>query len=341
MSSFYALSHEDQARHLTQLATTALARWDGRFDDLRLIKYRENAVFSVRRDDGTQFALRIHRAAYHSDAQLRSELQWMRELARAEIEVPRIIPASDGSLFVHASSPSIPEVRQVDMLDWLRGVPLGSLEERLENDAHANGSLHYRLGAFAARMHERGSKIRLPDDFERHRWDEDGLLGRDPVWGRYWELPALSSEQRALLFAARDEALIDLAAFGKAQDRFGMIHADLIPDNLLDDDGRLQAIDFDDCGFGWYMFELATVLYALLDKPHYQLLRDQLIEGYRTVRSLPDADLDRLPLFLFLRGTTYLGWLQTRSETQAARVRGPWHIERCCRAASDYLKRDM
>src|SRR5690606_27638728 len=179
---------------------------------------------------------------------------------------------------------------------------------------------------------------RLPDDFERHRWDEAGLLGPDPIWGRFWELPALSGEQRALLFAARDQARADLAAFGKAEARFGMIHADLIPDNLLDDGGRLQAIDFVDCGFGWYMFELSTVLYALLDNPPYELLRDQLIEGYRAVRLLPEADIDRLPLFLFLRGTTYLGWLQTRSETETARVRGPWHIERCCRAASDYLK---
>src|SRR5690242_12528413 len=116
-------SAPDQAQALTDLARTALARWDGRFNDLQLLKYRENAVFSVRRDDGMRAALRIHRAAYHSDAQLRSELYWMSELARSGIEVPSIIPAADGSSFVHASAPGM--VRQVDMLGWLDGAALG------------------------------------------------------------------------------------------------------------------------------------------------------------------------------------------------------------------------
>lgn len=323
-----APSHEDQARLLSDLATAALARWNGRFHDLSLLKYRENAVFSVRRDDGARAVLRIHRLGYHSDAQLHSELYWMRELGRSGIEVPPIIPASDGSLFVHANAPGSGETRQVDMLGWLDGSAVGE----------ADAALHYRLGQFAARLHKLGSEIVLPDDFTRHRWDEAGLLGREPVWGRFWELPELTTDQRALLLAATHKATADLATYGKSAERFGMIHADLIRDNVLDHRGQLQAIDFDDCGFGWYMFELATVLHALPEEADYERTRDQLFAGYRTVRALPDADIERLPLFLFLRATTYLGWLQTRAETQTARERASWHIERCCRAANDYLE---
>lgn len=316
-------------RCLTDLATVALTRWDGRSHDISLLKYRENAVFSVRRDDGTRVALRIHRLAYHSDMELRSELYWMRELSRSGIEVPPIIPASDGSLFVHASAPGIPETRQVDMLGWLEGVVPGKA---------ADAEFYFRVGQFAAQLHLRGSQIRLPADFSRHRWDEAGLLGRDPVWGRFWELPELKTDQRALLLAATHRAMTDLAAFGKSDARFGMIHADLIRDNVLEHGGRLQAIDFDDCGFGWYLFELATVLYAAPDEADHARVRDRLIAGYRSIRALPDADIDRLPLFLFLRATTYLGWLQTRAETQTAREMAAWHIERCCRLAGDYLR---
>ena len=54
MTDFYTLSDEAQADRLADLARAALLRWGGRFDGIRLIKYRENAVFSVHRDDGAR-----------------------------------------------------------------------------------------------------------------------------------------------------------------------------------------------------------------------------------------------------------------------------------------------
>lgn len=337
MTSFYELSNEDQARYLTDLARAALTRWDGEFGAPKLLKYRENAVFCVPGENGTRFALRIHRSAYHTDAQLRSELYWMTELARCGVDVPPIIPTSGGDLFARASAPGVPEIRQVDMLGWLSGAPLGSHEVGGNSDPRWKGALYHRVGELTARLHNQGTKIRLPDDFVRHRWDEAGLLGSQPLWGRFWELPALSADQRDLLLEARRRAGGELDAYGKSDRCFGMIHADLIPDNMLDDRGRLQLIDFDDCGFGWYMFELATTLGAVLDENDYPLLRDRLFAGYRTVRPLSDADIERLPLFLFLRASTYLGWLQTRAETQTARRMASRHIEQCCRLAAEYL----
>lgn len=288
-----------------------------------------HVVEAVRR-----FALRIHRAGYHSDAALRSELYWMAELGRLGINVPPVLAASDGRHLIHAGAHGVPEERQVDMLGWLTGSAITSAEA----GEALGGTFHFKLGELAGELHDKGSRISLPADFDRHSWDEEGLLGPDPIWGRFWELPALSSTQRALILQTRDRALADLSAFGKSAARFGLIHADLIRDNVINDGGRLQAIDFDDSGFGWYMFELATILCANLDKPDYPSIRGQVLAGYRSVRALPDDDLDRLPLFMFLRASTYLGWLQTRSETQTARETGPMHIARCCRLADEYLQ---
>ena len=334
MSSFYDLSDEEQAGHLTDLARVALTNWDGPFLEPELFKYRENAVFSDRQEDGSRFALRIHRAGYHSDAALRSELYWMAELGRLGINVPPVLAASDGRYLVHAGAAGVPEARQVDMLGWLTGSAITSSE----TGEALGGKYHFELGKLAGELHNKGSQIQLPPDFDRHRWDEEGLLGSSPVWGRFWELPALTPAQRGLILEAKDRALADLAAYGKSEARFGIIHADLIRDNVINDGGRLQAIDFDDSGFGWYLFELATILCANLDKPDYPSIREQVIAGYGSVRVLSDAEIDRLPLFLFLRASTYLGWVQTRSETQTAREMGPMHISRCCRLAMEYLQ---
>ena len=334
MSGFYTLSSQDQAERLIELARAALTQWNGRFSDLELFKNRENAVFSVRREDGSRVALRVHRAGYHDDEALRSELFWMAELGRSGIAVPPVIRAADGSLFIHAEAPGVPEVRQVDMLGWLSGGPIGA-DGRLEKSEQFR-----RIGALAAQLHAHGEALPLPKGFTRHRWDEEGLIGADPLWGRFWELPALTDDDRALLLEAREQAREDLATFGKEDARFGMIHADLIRDNVLEHEGRLQAIDFDDCGFGWYLFELATILNATSGEPDYSRLREALLAGYRSVRPLPDADLDHLPLFQFLRATTYLGWLQTRSETETARDKAPLLIGQCRRWALAYLGRE-
>lgn len=337
MTDFYALSDADQAVLLTDLATAALAHWDGAFSAPQLVKYRENAVFSAHRSDGARVALRVHRHAYHSDDALRSELHWMADLGRAGIDVPPIIAASDGSLFLHVGAPGVPEKRQVDMLGWLAGSPIGSAEDGLAITEAESQSLYRNAGRLAAELHNYSSTTPLPDGFTRHSWCEEGLLGEQPLWGCFWQLDTLSGDELALLLQARTQAQADLAALGKTADMFGMIHADFVPENLLSHGDRLQLIDFDDSGFGWHMFELATALYFIVDEPHYPTLRDALFEGYRMNRTLSDADEALLPLFLFLRGTTYLGWVQTRPETQTAKELGPLLVERTCRLASAYL----
>src|SRR5579864_52029 len=111
----------------------------------------------------------------------------------------------------------------------------------------------------------------------------------------------------------------DLDEFGTAADRYSLIHADLVPENILVDGTHLQVIDFDDAGFGWHMFELATSLYFIRRESVYPEARDALIEGYRHVRPLPQTQLACLPMFLAARGSTYLGWVHTRRNEPAAR----------------------
>ena len=337
MADFYTLSPEDQIKRLHDLAVAALDRWQGDFSNVTLVKYRENAVFSARRGDGRRVALRLHRHGYHSDAALRSELYWMSALAAAGIDVPPIIAAANGDHFVTVSAPGVPEPRRVDMLAWIAGEPVGSSEDGLALEASAAEDLFFKAGALAARLHNHSNELTLPTTFTRHAWDAAGLIGDNPFWGRFWELGLLSTDQRALLMTARERAAADLAAFGKNAHNYGLIHADFVPENLLNDGGRLNLIDFDDSGFGWHMFELATALYFNLDDPGYPGLVKALFAGYRSERALPEAHAALLPLFLFLRGTTYLGWVQTRAETETAQDLGPMLIERTCGLARDYL----
>lgn len=336
MSAFYGLPPGERAARLRMLATVALERWALGDVVLELVKYRENAVFRATAPDGTRHAVRVHRAAYHTDQELRSEHAWMRALDGAGVRTPVIVPARDGRDFQVVKTAGVPEPRQVDVLAWVDGRPLGTIEDGIAADEAALAGVHRTLGELAARVHDASAAWRPPADFTRHAWDVDGLVGPEPFWGRFWELARLTAGERAVLQTARRMARTRLEGFGTAPDRYGLIHADFLPENLLVDEAGIHLIDFDDSGFGWHVFELATALFFQIGEPGWEAARDAVVAGYRTVRPLPDEHVDMLPTFLLARGFTYLGWVHTRRETETAQALADFVAERVCAMAECY-----
>jgi Ser/Thr protein kinase RdoA (MazF antagonist) len=340
MSNFYELDAAGQTVAMTHLAQRALDEWGLSGSELALIKYRENAVFQVQTAAGERYALRIHRHAYHSDAELRSELQWIAALDAAGIDVPGVLPTSKGDLFALVEVPEVPEMRQVDVFAWVDGEQLGSVEGGV--GAPASVAATYRtIGQLAARLHNQSTDWIPPAGFVRHAWDVDGLVGDQPFWGRFWELGSLTGEERELLLDARASVACDLSAYASNPDNAGqysMIHADFVAENLMVDGGTVRLIDFDDAGYGWHLFELATALYFEMEEAYYPEAYRALVTGYRQHRPLDDEQLAQLPLFFLARSFTYLGWVHTRSETQTARKLAPMLTEKACKLARLYLQ---
>lgn len=327
----------DRVAVLQRLALSTLRCWGMEARDIHLLKMRENAVFKVVDACGNAFAMRVHRQGYHTDDALRSELQWIVALRGAGIDVPVPVPARDGRLFVTAQVDGLHAPHQVDLFEWMHGRSLGTSEGGLRNDITDVEPIYRAVGGLAARLHDHASGWVLPGGFRRHSWDGDGLVGKQPFWGRFWELEALTSSERELLVCARDHVRRELRALADGVDlhrNFGLIHADLVPENLLQSEqGQLRLIDFDDAGFGWHLFELATALYFIQEDPRYESAKASLIAGYRTHRDLPDAMLDKLPVFMAARGFTYLGWAHTRPMTTEGLAILPYVIRLACHQA--------
>ncbi len=331
-----ALNPQQPLDHLHALAAEALRAWQLSGAELSLIKYRENAVFRVQMPSGTRYALRIHRSGYHSEQALHSELQWVDSLITAGIEAPRPIPTPTGELLVKTTWNG--DARYVDLFAWIEGEQLGNVETGCVPSAESVNATYTTIGRIAARLHNHTSSWTPPADFERHAWDADGLVGDSPFWGRFWELPTLTGEQFNLIVRARDALRRDLLAYGQSATRYSMIHADFVPENLLVDGDHVRLIDFDDAGFGWHMFEIATVLYFIQEEPFYSDAKAALLTGYQEFRPLTQQDLDTLPLFLAARGFTYLGWVQSRWETETAREMTPQLVVMACESATRYLQ---
>ena len=84
------------------------------------------------------------------------------------------------------------------------------------------------------------------------------------------------------------------------------------------DGDKLWLIDFDDAGFGFRLFDIATTLLKNLCEPDYDALQAALLEGYRSERAL---DTEHLDLFMALRAVTYVGWISSRMGEDGSEAR--------------------
>jgi len=312
------------------IAVTALAEWGGAKHPPRLIANRENAVFEVVLNDARHVALRLHRRGYQADAAIRSELIWMYLLAKAGFRCCRPVPTISGALLARAGGRAVSAVR------WLYGAPIGAAGVALDGSRTQQVALFCAIGRMIGELHNTTDALEMPGDFLRPYWDEDGLLGDAPLWGRFWENPALDMRARDLLLEARQVAQAELAGFRRAGADFGLIHADILRENVLMDEAGLALIDFDDCGFGFRMLDLGAAMSQNLDEPHAPALSEALIAGYRDVRTLPEHAARLMPLFVALRAFASCGWIIARAPHNDPRQR--LYAKRALRCARELLQ---
>lgn len=304
-----------EARRETIAAACAAFAFDA--VDARLHASGENETWRIVVGTGEVYALCLHRPGYRTSAQLASLPHWMLALSGAGIRVPRPIRSQSGAFPVPV--PVAEGHRFASATSWLPGTVLA---DELSRDV-ALGALSVQgsrlnrfrqIGALLAALHEHARGWTPPADFVAPLLDRDGLVGEAPRWGRFWDHPALTMEDRKLLVRARDLARERLA---QSHPRLTLIHADLHPGNLLVHEDQLCVIDFDDAAWGYEPYDIATALVHQQARPDFLALRAALIEGYRTVRMLADADLGDLSLFCLLRDLAIVGWLMQRPDMQA------------------------
>ena len=310
---------------MSDIVEKALRQWGMTGARCKLVASRENAVYEVS-DARGRFALRLHRQGYRSDAELRSELAWMAAVAEGGLSVPSPTRTVGGEYLAHIDG------IQVDFLTWLKGRTLGdALASCVRVDRR---SLFFALGREMARLHQVSDAWSPPQFFDRVHWDRDGLLGQAPLWDRFWENPELTAADRDLSERFRHAASDKLEEIGPTLE-YGLVHADLVAGNVLVDGNALRLIDFDDGGFGYRLFDVATALLKLMSMADYPQLQNGLIEGYHSIRPLDVAALD---LFLALRSATYVGWNITRMGEADGTARNNGFINLFRSLADKYLK---
>ncbi|SOC13841.1 phosphotransferase enzyme family protein [Rhodobacter maris] len=292
------------------LATAAQRAWLCQGAPLQLVWRSENIVFATLHGSGAKLALRLHRPGYQSPAAIACELAFCARLADAGVSVVEPLPAASGAWIAQVGGLT------VSCLRWISGRPMGEAGAPLAGSAVLGRA--EELGTLLAHLHNAADAGACPAPFARAPWDAEALLGPAPRLGPFWENPTLAPEESLLLQQAREKAALLVP---QATD-YGPIHADVLRSNVMVENDRLRLLDFDDCGPGFRLYELGSVLIQSWGDPDLPEQARRLVRGYRAARALPDDQLALLPLFLALRGFASAGWVVSRAPQDRTRQRG-------------------
>jgi len=304
-------------------------------DTITLINHSENMTYRIGRANGEKLILRMHRHGYQSYETIMSEIAWMKALQEdAGILTPQALPGIDGKLIQRVSAPQI-GTRNCVLINWIDGeMPqeTGELSVLLEPFT--------QLGGLTARLHQHAIEWQRPEFFQRQCWDFDGTIGDQPIWGRYLEGQGLTDEDKKLLKKCADLIQERLERFGKSPDRFGLVHADLRLANLLIHQGNIRVIDFDDCGLGWFLYDIGAALSFMEEREDVPELVEAWVKGYLQVRPLYEEEISEIPTFIMLRRLTLLGWAASRGQTGGlASELGMPFSKGTCQLARRYIER--
>lgn len=301
LNVFSGLKKNDPAPYWLFNGVCAAWGLEHELTDLILITVSENATFRLDVAKRPVGVIRVSQPGYVGGTKaIVSEFSWLGAL-HSLTEVKLIDPVAT------ITGNFVAQIRDNKNNTWscvsTSFVP-GEVLEDLPNPAP-----HYEtIGYWTALFHNQARDWQEPPDFKRFTWDITDQVGPHCRWGQ-WEDAVNTDDEYDLLKTAEEKAIKLAESFPRTAQTWGLIHADLRPSNILAaPDGQLTIIDFDDCGYGWFLYDFAAALSFVEHKPYAKQMASLWLAGYQRVTPLTPADITQACALSMLRRLTMLGW---------------------------------
>lgn len=281
---------------------------------LTLMHCSENATFLVSdmRDGKQRGVLRVSRPGYHSLPETEAEIAWLRQIREeGTVVIPSPIPCPDGRAVAVVTVDN--QEYHLVLCEYLEG-------EAPDPEGGGRGFPWFpKIGETAAKLHKQTMEWTRSRRLCRPVWDFEALLGVHGLFGNWRECREITEAESRLLLETCGEIKGRLLAYGKDEKNFGLIHSDLRAANLLVDGDILKVLDFDDCGYGWHLFDLASSFSFIEDRPEVPGWIEEWLKGYERVLELEKRDYEMIPTFFMARRIQLLAWITSHDDSEPVR----------------------
>ena len=317
---FFDLESEKQQESLTTFAHELLANYGIHTAKVSCINYEFNATFSIETESGIKYAIRININSTRTAENMRAEVEWVRHLNRTSgVHTPTPIATVNDEYITSGYHSDSAQTLNAVMYSWLDGEEIGDepTVEQLHEVGRAIARLHQESTDFAL------SSGNLLPTFSDFFWGTEDYL--------FSEKSVLSDKDRGLIEQARDVIMRHTDELYQSSP-VHIIHADCHGWNLMWNEGKLSIFDFDDCGFGVEAQDLAVALYYL-DTPEQDAA---LVQGYKSVRALPEYSEHAMKALLLQRRLLLLNYLfETKNPEHKEML--PAYLEKSLERVSTFL----
>jgi Ser/Thr protein kinase RdoA (MazF antagonist) len=264
--------------------------------ECQLLRSGVNDIYLITSQD-QRFVLRLARAqryGHFDDAAYRFELDLLRFLHDSSVPVAVPLLRHNGDMLGYIPAPE--GQRAYALFRYLDG--------KLPATLHAEQTA--LLGAALARFH----RVTMPFSSSHPRPTLDAAQLIDEPMQAIRKSAYLPSIDVAFLERLAMVLRSSLQDMPRSGDAFGIVHGDFWWQNTLVVQGRVVLFDFEFCGWGWRVYDLATLLMSAraLDYPLSEAAVESFLSAYHAIRPLDTAERQSLPLFLCLRMLWGLGF---------------------------------
>jgi len=272
-------------RYNDAILQEAMRRYGIAPDRIRLLDGFESFMYEFERD-GAEYILRIGHSLRRSIPMIQGEVNWINYLAAGGVPAARAILSEDDRL-----------VELIDDGQGERFLATAFVKARGGHPKRANWTPHFyeAYGALVGRMHALSKRYTPDPSTWRPQWDDPLML----------EVEQFLPPSEAIAVEKYRTLIGYLHALPKDANSYGLIHQDAHTGNLfMDEAGNLTLFDFDDCVYGWFIYDIAMVLFYAVPfdpsgassftgefMPHF-------LRGYRCENHLDAAWLKEIPYFL-------------------------------------------
>jgi Ser/Thr protein kinase RdoA (MazF antagonist) len=314
-ASLLELSPDQRARRYTAIARAALVHYA--LGAVEPVFLQHNSGLAFRVDslrDKARFLLKIHEPIGESGAmraeQIKARLEWLIELrCGTGLVVQEPIPNAAGDLLTSAYYADLALPFLCTLQQWIDG-------EHPHGDFTATQI--YQIGVLIARLHDFSSQWIAPAATSIPRYNSSKLWTNIVSLRAATELDILSPAEYTAIEAAGRVIERVMQDLGEQAQVWGPVHGDLHHGNLLLYNDEIRPIDFDALSLTHYYSDLGVMLYHIF----YQAptMRRLLLDGYRSIRHLPEEYLPDLDVFLTRAAIDNLAFQISISEQGTTRL---------------------